>query len=267
MDDKTILEVNKLAYSYTDQETFSDISFQLHKGDIFVILGANGAGKSTLLNCLSNLLTPLRGEILLKGRNIVHIPIKEIAQVLGYVPQVYVPTFSYAVRDYVVMGRAPHMGLLSVPGEAEYQKVDAVLKRMGIEHLADKLYTQLSGGERQQVQIARVLVQESEVILLDEPTNHLDYGNQLKTLQIISDLAQNGLTIVMTTHMPDHAILLGGKVGILDREGHMIVGAAETVISEESLKKIYNTQLHLIYIEQLKRMTCVAGNISLSPNT
>jgi iron complex transport system ATP-binding protein len=135
MDDKTILEVNKLAYSYTAQETFSDISFQLHKGDIFVILGANGAGKSTLLNCLSNLLTPLQGEILLKGRNIVHIPIKEIAQVLGYVPQVYVPTFSYAVRDYVVMGRAPHMGLLSVPGEAEYQKVDAVLKRMGIEHL------------------------------------------------------------------------------------------------------------------------------------
>ena len=184
-----------------------------------------------------------------------------IAKVLGYVPQVHIPTFAYSIRDYVVMGRAPHMGLLNVPREAEYEKVDTVLEQMGIEHLADKLYTQISGGERQQVQIARVLVQESEIILLDEPTNHLDYGNQFKILQIISDLAKKGLTILMTTHMPDHAILLGGKVGILDREGHMIVGAAETIISEESLKNIYNTQLHLIYIEQIKRMTCVAGNI------
>ena len=213
------------------------------------------------VNCLSNLLTPLRGNILLKGKDIAHIPINEIAKVLGYVPQVHIPTFAYSIRDYVVMGRAPHMGLLSVPGETEYEKVDTVLKQMGIEHLADKLYTQISGGERQQVQIARVLVQESEIILFDEPTNHLDYGNQLKILQIISDLAKKGLTILMTTHMPDHAILLGGKVGILDRDGHMLVGAAETIISEESLKNIYNTQLHLIYIEQLKRMTCVAGNI------
>ncbi|MDR3599802.1 MAG: ABC transporter ATP-binding protein [Desulfosporosinus sp.] len=262
MEGKPILEVNKLAFSYTNhQETFSDISLRLDKGDIFTILGANGAGKSTLLNCLSNLLTPLRGNILLKGRDITHIPINEIAKVLGYVPQVHIPTFAYSIRDYVVMGRAPHMGLLSVPREAEYEKVDTVLEQMGIEHLADKLYTQISGGERQQVQIARVLVQESEIILFDEPTNHLDYGNQLKILQIIADLAKKGLTILMTTHMPDHAILLGGKVGILDREGHMLVGAAETIISEESLKNIYNTQLHLIYIEQLKRMTCVAGNI------
>jgi len=214
------------------------------------------------VNCLSNLLTPLRGNILLKGKDIAHIPINEIAKVLGYVPQVHIPTFAYSIRDYVVMGRAPHMGLLSVPGETEYEKVDTVLKQMGIEHLADKLYTQISGGERQQVQIARVLVQESEIILFDEPTNHLDYGNQLKILQIISDLAKKGLTILMTTHMPDHAILLGGKVGILDRDGHMLVGAAETIISEESLKNIYNTQLHLIYIEQIKRMTCVAGNIN-----
>lgn len=84
-----------------------------------------------------------------------------------------------------------------MPGEAEYEKVDTVLKQMGIEHLADKLYTQISGGGRQQVQIARVLVQESEIILFDEPTNHLDYGNQLKSLQIISDLAKKGLTILL----------------------------------------------------------------------
>ncbi|MFZ3130121.1 MAG: ABC transporter ATP-binding protein [Desulfosporosinus sp.] len=208
------------------------------------------------------MLAPLRGEIMLKGRNITHIPINEIARILGYVPQVYAPTFSYSVRDYVVMGRAPHMGLLKVPGEEEYVKVDAVLKQTRLEHLADKSYTQISGGERQQVQIARVLAQESEIILLDEPTDHLDYGNQLKILQIISDLAKKGLTIIMSTHMPDHAILLGGKVGILDREGHMLVGAANTIISEESLRNIYNTQLHLIYIEQLNRMTCVAGNIN-----
>ncbi|MFP3156316.1 ABC transporter ATP-binding protein [Lachnospiraceae bacterium ZAX-1] len=261
----SILEVKEISFSYPGagkgKQIFSDITFRLKRGDVFILLGANGAGKSTLLNCLSNMLTPDTGEVLLNGKRFSQLGIRETAKIMGYVPQLYAPSFSYTVRDYVVMGCAPHMGILSVPQHMEYEKADAALCRMKMEHLADKVYTQISGGERQQVQIARVLVQESKIILLDEPTNHLDYGNQLKILQTISDLAQEGITIVMTTHNPDHAILLDGTVGILDNRGHLNVGSAREVISEESLKELYQTSLHLIYIDKVGRMACIPGNL------
>lgn len=264
MCDDVMLEVKNLTYSYDrEKEVFSNIDFRLSKGEVLVILGANGAGKSTLLDCISNMLTPTKGEIRLKGKNITEYAINDVAKIMGYVPQISIPTFSYTVRDYVVMGRAPHMGLLNVPGSTEYDKVDQVMKDMRIYGLADKNYGNISGGERQQAQIARILVQETDIILLDEPTNHLDYGNQLKIIEIISQLAkERGLTVVLTSHIPDHAIMIDEKVGILDKMGHMTVGSVETVISEESLRALYHTDLHLVYIDELKRIACVAGKLN-----
>lgn len=262
MEQTTLLEIQDLSFSYDHKRSiFSQVSFSLKKGEIFTILGSNGAGKSTLLNCVSNLLTPAGGRVLLEGQPIGSIPLRTVAQKVGYVPQMGLSSFSYTVRDYVVMGRAPYLGILNVPGVEEYDRVDAVLEKMSITNLADKIFTQISGGERQQVQIARALVQEPEIILLDEPTNHLDYGNQIKVLKIIHDLAQDGIAVVMTTHMPDHAILLDGTVGILDREGHMTVGPADEIVSEEALQTLYQTDLHLLYIEQLGRVACLAGNL------
>ena len=261
MEQTALLRAENLSFAYDKENIFSQVSFSLQKGEIFTILGSNGAGKSTLLNCVSNLLTPAAGQVFLDGQPIASIPLRTVAQKIGYVPQMGLPSFSYTVRDYVVMGRAPYLGILHVPGPEEYEKVDAVLEKMSISYLADKIFTQISGGERQQVQIARALVQEPEIILLDEPTNHLDYGNQIKVLQIIRDLARDGISVVLTTHMPDHAILLDGTVGILDREGHMTVGPAQQIISEESLQRLYQTDLHLLYLEPLGRVACLAGNL------
>ena len=261
MNTDVIMEVRNLAFSYNSgRQIFSDIDFELHKGEVFVILGANGAGKSTLLNCMSNILSASCGEVLLKGQAITKYPINEVAKIIGYVPQLSAPAFSYTVRDYIVMGRAPHMGILNVPGQTEYDMADQIMAELEIGHLADKIFLNISGGERQQVQIARVLVQESEIVLLDEPTNHLDYGNQLKIIHTISRLArERELAVVLTSHMPDHAILLNGTVGILNHQGRLTVGSAKDVISENSLKTLYNTDLHLVYIEELQRVACVAG--------
>lgn len=262
MNDVPMLKVENAKYSYSKGQTiFSDINFSLNKGDIFTILGPNGVGKSTLLNCLGNLLTLETGKIYVNGKEMHKIPINELAKEMGYIPQIHTPSFDYTVRDYIVMGRAPYMSMLKTPGKEEYDKVDEVMENLKISHMADKAYTRLSGGERQQIQIAKVLVQESKIILLDEPTNHLDYGNQIKVLKTLAGLSAKGITILMTTHMPDHAILLGGKVGILAPGGHMTIGNANEIITEEALNSIYNTDLHLIYIDKLKRNACVAGNI------
>ncbi len=263
---ETMVEVRGLTFSYKPgREILSDVGFTLHKGDVLSILGANGAGKSTLFNCLCGLLAPDKGEILFKGRNLADITITGLSLLLGYVPQMSGPDFSYSVRDYLVMGRAPHMHTLAVPGRAEYEKVDAVLEKLEIGHLANKAFSEISGGERQQAQIARVLVQESEIVLMDEPTNHLDYGNQFKILRLISELSAAGMTIIMTTHMPDHAMLMEGKVGILDREGHLAVGAPLDILTEGTLKKIYNTQLHLVFVEEVGRMACLVDSFWKQP--
>ena len=159
------------------------------------------------------------------------------------------------------MGRAPHLGLFQTPGRKEYEVADATLESLGIAHLADKLYSRISGGERQQVRIARVLVQTPGVILMDEPTNHLDYGNQIKILKLVADLSERGITVVLTTHMPEHPILLDGMVGILDGKGGFCMGSVAEIISESALREIYRVDLRLVNIEELGRLVCVTGKL------
>ena len=97
--------------------------------------------------------------------------------------------------------------------------------------------------------------------MFDEPTNHLDYGNQLRTVKMVKDLANQGYAIVMTTHMPDHAILLGGKVAVMDYGGTLTVGSSEDILQEDLLRKIYRSNLHVVYMEEVGRKVCVAGNL------
>ena len=257
-----ILEVKDLEYDYGSGRTiFENVNFSLDKGNIFTILGRNGAGKSTLLNCLANLFVPKKGEILLDGVPMSTMKQKDVAKIIGYVPQVHVAAYAYSVRDFAVMGRTPYIGLMSHPKAEDYEKVDQVLKELNIYHLRDKSYTAISGGERQLVTIARVMVQEPKVILLDEPTAHLDYGNQLRTVKLIKTLARRGFGIIVTTHNPDHAMLLHDKVAILDKEGHLKVGKTSEMITAETLSELYDIKLYLEYIEKVHREICVAEDI------
>ncbi|HHV35820.1 MAG TPA: ABC transporter ATP-binding protein [Syntrophomonadaceae bacterium] len=255
-----MLEVKNISYAYANGRTiFSNIEFSLNKGEILTILGPNGSGKTTLLNCLANIYLPNSGGILINGVSFTELKLRELAQMIGYVPQIHMPVYAYNVRDFVVMGRAPYIGMLAKPKKSDYDLVDDALEMMEITHLADRSYTEISGGERQLVTIARVIVQQPDLILLDEPTAHLDYGNQLRTVKMIKRLAQEGYAVIMTSHMPDHAVLLEGKVGILDRSGHMCVGPAFEILQEDVLKEVYRAELKLVYIDEVGRVACVAS--------
>ena len=182
-----------------DAQTYVAVHPDGKKGEILTILGANGAGKSTLLNCLANILEPYSGKILVNGASIHDMSLKKAAQLIGYVPQNHAPVYDYSVRDFIVMGRAPHLGMLEKPSENDYAIVDEVIRELGIEKLADKAYTQISGGERQQALIGRAIAQQPEIIMFDEPTNHLDYGNQLRMVHKIKNLSKKDYTVIMTT--------------------------------------------------------------------
>ncbi len=255
-----ILEVKDLAFGYKkDERLFEHVNFSLEKGEIFSILGANGAGKSTMMNCIANLLKPEEGEIFLKGKNLKELSIREVSRIIGYVPQMHTPAYGYEARDFVVMGRAPYLEFFEQPSQKDYDLVNETMEELGILKLAHRPYTELSGGERQQVSIARAIVQQPDIILLDEPTNHLDYGNQLRMMRLIQKLSGKGYTIMITSHMPDHVLLLGGKVGMLGDDGSFTSGTNDDILTEENLKRLYQVDVHLVYMEQLKRKVCISG--------
>ncbi|MDO4616245.1 MAG: ABC transporter ATP-binding protein [Lachnospiraceae bacterium] len=255
-----IIETKNLGFGYhKDEFLFRNVNFQVEKGEIYSILGANGAGKSSMMNCLANLLKPVEGEILLKGKELSTCSLSEVAATIGYVPQIHTPAYGYEVRDFVVMGRAPHLGLLEKPSKKDYELVDQVLEEFGIAKLAHRAYTELSGGERQQVTIARAVVQQPDIIILDEPTNHLDYGNQIRMVHFIRQLADRGYGIIITSHMPDHVLLLDGKVGMLCPDGSFQTGNTAEILTEENLRKLYGIDVHMMYVEKLKRNVCIAG--------
>ena len=260
---ETIYEVKALTFKYPgySNKVLDGASLVLNKGEILCILGPNGAGKTTLLNCMAGLLKPLSGEILLCGRDISSMKEKEIAALAGYVPQLHTPAFDYRVLDFVLMGRAPETGLFGRPGRDEEKKCMDVLESMGLGHLAEKSYLDISGGERQQLLIARAIVQEPEVVLFDEPTAHLDYGNQHRVLRRIKQMAADGYSVVITTHNPDHALLLGDKAAIVRRDGSIMQGESAEILTEERLSEVYGMDIKIRYIEELGRTACLVPGL------
>lgn len=258
-----IVEAKNINFSYqkNGRQILNDVSLSLKEGEVMSILGPNGAGKSTLLNLIATLLTPDTGEIFLCGKDTKKMKPKEVASILSYVPQTHTPAFSYTVFNFVLMGRAPKVGMFEKPKAEDFKLVEEVLEEVGILKLADKPYTEISGGERQQATIARALVQEPKAILFDEPTAHLDFGNQIKTLRTIKHLSEKGYAVIMTTHNPDHAIMLGGTTAILDKQGKLTVGPAEEIITEQTLKEVYDTKLKLSYFDEAGRLVCIPPNL------
>ena len=259
MRNQSVITGESICYSYTRERTIlKDISFEFRSGEIVSILGPNGAGKTTFLNCLANLVPLDSGAVYLNGKNIRKMPPREVAKIIGYVPQIIVPSFDFSVVENVVTGCAPHMGTLSRPKQEHYDIAMEAIRRMGIENLANRSYSQISGGERPQVYIARALSQRPAFILMDAPTAHLDYGNQIKVLKTVRSLKEEGYGVILTTHNPDHALLLQDQVAILDRSGVLSTGLSTDVLKERELSKLYGTELKLFYQDSLGREVCAA---------
>lgn len=261
----SVLEVRDASFAYGRHEIFGGVSLTLERGQILSVIGPNGSGKSTLLNCLAGLLRLNTGEIVLEGRPQRSMRARDIARVVGYVPQNPASVYGYTVRDFVVMGRAPHIGILAKPGRRDYAMADAAIDAMGIAHLAGSPCTEISGGERQQASIARVMVQRPKVVMMDEPTSALDFGNQMRVIGMIRRLASEGYAVIMTTHTPDHAIMLDDTVALLDRSGALRVGVTDAILREDLLSAVYRTDVRMVYVKEVGRMACLASNPDFVP--
>jgi iron complex transport system ATP-binding protein len=256
------MRLEDIGFSYNGtRQIFSDISFEVNSGEIVCLLGPNGIGKTTLLTCMAKLREPNQGRILINGEDMNGLSTKDVARVIGYVPQTLMPSFDFTVLDYVVTGSAPWLGIFEKPKAEHYDRAEQALIQMEIDHLRDKAYTRISTGELQQVSIARAIAQQSRLILMDEPTAHLDHGNQIKVLRLVKNLAAEGYGIVLTTHNPDQVLLLEGLVAVIDRQAQFHFGDWQDILTEKLLSDLYGVEMRLIKVDGIERKVCVAPKL------
>jgi iron complex transport system ATP-binding protein len=251
------LSADRLDFGYHGRSIGHGVSLDIRSGEVLCLLGPNGGGKTTLMKTLLGLLPPVAGRVLLDGGDIAEMARKRLARIIGYVPQAHAAFFPFAVLDIVLMGRSAHVPLFAAPSQADRAVAERALGQLGIGHLRDRIYTEISGGERQLVLIARALAQEPRILIMDEPTASLDFGNQLRVLHQIAALARAGIAVVFSTHDPDHVFLCGDRVALL-HDGRMDeIGPPETTITAAALKRLYGVDVQVVELPDHETRTCV----------
>ena len=239
------LEAVDLTCGYHGKPVLEHVSLRVSSGRVTCLLGPNGVGKTTLFKTLLGLLPAISGEVRVDGQARRELSRKHFARKVSYVPQTHEPPFSYPVLDMVLTGCAAQLGPLASPKHADLERAVAVLRELGIEHLANRSYTEISGGEQQMALIARALMQNARILMMDEPTAALDFGNQVAVLQCIKGMAGRGHGIIMTSHNPDHAFLCCSDAILITREGKVIAGSVDDVVTEENLKLAYGIDVRI----------------------
>lgn len=245
-----VLDVKDINFSYVaNRPILKNVSFSLRAGELINLLGRNGCGKTTLLECLAGNRRASGGSILLNGKEISACSTEERAKKISVVYQEHNAPFPYAVLDVVKMGRTPYIPMFGGCKAEDTAIAWEALRMVGLEHLADRAYTQISGGERQMVLIARALAQQTGVVLLDEPTSHLDFRNQTLIMKTIHELVvRENIAVLMSTHSPYQALMYDSST-MLMKDGRVVaLGNSRDVINDNNLSDIYDMQIHVTRI-------------------
>ncbi|MDR0490706.1 MAG: ABC transporter ATP-binding protein [Oscillospiraceae bacterium] len=252
-----MININGVHFSYGKHKVLNNVSFSIEKGEFVCVLGANGSGKTTLLKTILAFLRPQQGAVTLYGQNVHDIGEKELAKKIAYIPQVHTPPFPFKVKDVVLLGRTPHLSYTCRPTAKDERVARDAMDRLGIGTLAEKRYTELSGGQRQMIIIARALTQQPEILIMDEPTTSLDFGNQYIVLAQMLELAREGISVLMVTHDPDHAIYCADRIIAMKSGSILAAGDTRDVINEPVMRRIYNMTIKVrdVSIDRHSRAT------------
>ncbi|MDD4627036.1 MAG: ABC transporter ATP-binding protein [Syntrophomonas sp.] len=263
------MEFRNLSCGYGQRRVVDGISLKLKVGEVVGLLGANGCGKTTLIKTILGLLPVQGGEVLLDGKNIKNWTSAQIARVIGYIPQMHTPPFPFEVLDVVLMGRTAHIKPFSSPSPQDVKIAEQALDMLNISYLRDRVYTEISGGERQLVLIARALAQEPRILIMDEPTASLDFGNQIKVLSHVKQLAGMNIAVLMSCHFPEHAFIYSNRAVLLNEGKILHSGTPGETITAERLKTLYGVDVDIVSVKnrmnQELRVCIPSRNFALQP--
>lgn len=239
------IEAVGLDFGYPGHPVGRAVSLALAAGETVCLLGPNGGGKTTLFKTLLGLIPAQGGRVTIDGADLAQLPRAAVARRVSYVPQAHLGYFPFTVRDVVLMGRTAHLAPFASPGRRDFELADAALERLGLDALADSVYTRLSGGERQLTLIARALAQGAPLAIMDEPTASLDLGNQVRVLGEVRALAAAGIGVLMATHDPGQAFLVADRVALL-HGGRLVADAPpEQALTTAALREVYGVDVTL----------------------
>lgn len=241
----SIVELREVAFGYTSELLFSGFSLAVQASEFFGVIGPNGSGKTTLLRLIARLLPARHGKIRVEGRSVDSYSRRDLARLVGFMPQESHFAFNFTVEEVVLTGRNPFLGRFQQPGGSDQQKARAALEFTDTWSLRSKGINEISGGERQRVVLARTLAQEPQVLLLDEPTSHLDIAHQLQILSILRRLNQQGITIVLLAHDLNLASLACSRILLLDRGKSVACDAPDRVLRPELIEQVYGVRPYL----------------------
>ncbi|WP_313271683.1 ABC transporter ATP-binding protein [Stenotrophomonas sp.] len=238
-----LLEARELAIGHAGVALGATFALSVQPGEVLCLLGPNGCGKTTLFRTLLGLLPAVHGEVVLQDKPLRAHDRAARARRMAYVPQASPLPFAWRVREVVEMGRAAHLGLLAAPGRADHAIADDCLRELGLQALADRTVTTLSGGERQLVLIARALAQQAPLLVMDEPTASLDFGNQLRILDTVRRLTERGIGVLLSTHQPQHALQVADRIALMSAGSLQALGPAYEVAKPEHLATLYGVDV------------------------
>lgn len=233
------VEARALSIGYRDYCVGTDISFAVAAGEVLCLLGPNGSGKTTLFKTLLGLLAPLAGEVRVLDEPVCGWSRAAFARHVGYVPQAHAGLFAFTAEDIVLMARAARVGRFAAPSRHDREIAADCLAALGIGHLRHRVYTRISGGERQLVLIARALAQQPVLLVMDEPTASLDFGNQIRVLEHISRLRNQGIAVLMSTHQPEHALRVADRIALLSPGSLIGIGSPAAIATPANLAALY----------------------------
>lgn len=240
------LSLNQVSFSYGRGEVLKDISFRLEPGECLAILGSNGVGKSTLLKCLLGLLKPDRGQIVINGHDLSALDSRQLAQMMAYVPQ-QVEFGQGSVFEAVMLGRRPFVSWRT--SDRDQAKVEEILASLNLSHLAFQSVQHLSGGEKQQVAIARALAQEPKIILFDEPTSSLDIKNQMAWANLMDQIVRDKkISVIVTLHDINLALRLADRFIMLEN-GSIYAEGNQEIVSAENIAAVYGIETKVCHFE------------------
>ena len=252
------LSVEDLSYGYPGHAVGHHVDFTVAAGEVLCVLGRNGEGKSTLFKTILGLLPPLAGAVRVDGEPISSWNSRRRALTFGYVPQSGAGAFPFTVREIVLMGRTAHRGAFTAPSAADREAAAMAINTLGIEHLAEREWARVSGGERQLALVARALAQEPRILVLDEPTASLDFGNQLRVLEAVRGLAETrALSVLLSTHHPEQAFACADKVAVLAGGQLVRLGMPAEVITAETLHACYSVDVAVLPVADGRYRVCV----------
>ena len=244
-----MIDVRELTFMHrgAKEPVLRKIDFQAKGGEVTAVLGPNGSGKTTIFQCILGIWKFQEGEVRLSGESVNQLKRAEIARRVSSVPQEHDPPFPYSCLDIVLMGRTAHVGIFSSPSGQDRDLSRQAMKALSVDHLAERPYTRVSGGERQMVLIARCLAQDAPAMLLDEPTAHLDFRNQITILKKVKNIVrEKGLVALINLHDPNMALLFSDRVLLMNHGALIAQGRPDEVITRESLLEVYGLEVEFV---------------------